>query len=75
MDYVVYVLKSLKDRKTYVGYTNNLVRRLQEHNSKQSLATKHRAPFEVLFYENCASMAHAKKQELYWKSGGGRRKL
>lgn len=73
--YYVYILQSLKDSRTYVGHTNDLVRRLKEHNSGQSIATKYRAPFKLLFCEEFATATDAKKRELYWKSGGGRRKL
>jgi len=73
--FYVYILKSLKDCRTYVGYYNDVQRRLQEHNSGQSKATKHRRPFEILFIEEFEIEQDAKKKELYWKSGAGRRKL
>jgi len=73
--FYIYILKSLKDNKTYVGYTNDLERRLSEHNSGQSKATKNRRPFELIFSEQFEVSSEAKKRELYWKSGGGRRKL
>lgn len=49
--YVVYILKSQKDNKTYVGYTKDLEKRLKLHNSGQVEATKHRTPFYILFKE------------------------
>ena len=73
--FYIYILKSLKDDKTYVGYTNNLDRRIAEHNSGKNLATKNRIPLELLFYENFETSQEARKRELYWKNGGGRRKL
>jgi putative endonuclease len=71
----VYILQSLKDNRTYVGYTNDFERRFKEHNSGQSKATKYRAPFKLLIKEDYENMAEAKKRELYWKSGAGRKKL
>jgi len=71
----IYILKSLKDNKTYVGYTNDLDRRLSEHNAGKNIATKNRRPLELVFSEQFETSAEAKKRELYWKSGGGRRKL
>lgn len=71
----VYILQSLKDNRTYVGYTNSFERRLNEHNSGQSKATKYRAPFKLLLKEEFESMSEAKKRELWWKSGAGRKKL
>lgn len=73
--YFVYILQSLKDGRTYVGYTDNVERRLEEHNSGRSRATKHRGPFKLLFSESFPDASAARKRELYWKNGGGRRKL
>lgn len=73
--YYVYVLQSLKDKHTYVGYSDNVERRIEEHNNGRSKATKHRRPFQLLFVEEFSTIAEAKKRELYWKSGAGRREL
>jgi len=73
--FYIYILKSLKDGKTYVGYTNDLGRRLSEHNSGKNIATKNRTPLELLFSEKFETSKEARKRELYWKNGGGRRKL
>jgi putative endonuclease len=70
-----YILLSLKDNRTYVGYTKNLSRRLDLHNSGQVISTKHRLPFRILFAEKFETRQEAQKRERYWKSGGGRRKL
>ena len=73
--YYIYILKSLKDSRTYVGYTNNIGERLKKHNSGQVRATKYRQPLEFIFSEEFKTSQEARKRELYWKSGGGRRKL
>ncbi len=73
--FLTYILLSLKDHRTYVGYTNNLNERLARHNSGQVTATQHRRPLKLLFHEELPTMQEAKKRELYWKSGAGRRKL
>ncbi len=73
--FYIYILKSLKDDRTYVGYTDNLSRRLAEHNSGKNIATKNRRPLELLFSEQFETSTEAKRKELYWKSGGGRRNL
>ena len=73
--FYIYILKSLKDNKTYVGYTNNVDRRLTEHNSGKNIATKNRRPLELIFSEEFETSIEARKRGLYWKSGGGRRKL
>ena len=71
----VYILQSFKDKKTYIGSTNNLERRLQEHNAGKVRSTQHRRPFQLLFMEERPSAQDAKQRELWWKSGAGRRKL
>ncbi len=73
--FTVYVLQSLKDKKTYAGYTNNFERRFKQHNSGRSKSTKCRAPFKLLFKEEFENNIEAKKRELWWKSGAGRKRL
>ena len=73
--YYIYILQSQKDKRTYVGYTNNLEERLKKHNSGQVKSTKHRQPLKLLFSEEFETSPEARKRELYWKNGGGRRKL
>ena len=73
--FTVYVLQSLKDNRTYVGYTNNFKRRLNQHNLGHSKSTRYRSPFKVLFTEEFENIKTAKKRELWWKSGAGRKKL
>ena len=46
--YLVYILKSLKDNHLYIGRTNNIKRRLAEHNRGAVSATKYRMPFILL---------------------------
>jgi len=73
--YFVYILQSLKDGRTYVGYTPDLEKRLVKHNAGWVRSTKYRRPLKLLFSEKFKTSQEAKKRELYWKSGGGRRKL
>lgn len=61
--FFVYLMKSLKDKATYIGFTNDLKRRLEEHNSGKSLSTKWRRPFKLLYYEAYLSEEDAKRRE------------
>lgn len=74
MNYI-YLLQSIKDGKTYAGYSCDVSRRLKEHNEGKVKSTKHRRPLKLLFTEKFKTEKEAKKRELYWKSGAGRRKL
>jgi len=73
--FTVYILQSLKDKRTYVGYTDNFERRFKQHNLGQVKSTKFRTPLRLLFKEEFENSTEAKKRELWWKSGAGRRKL
>ncbi len=57
--FYVYILKSKKDNKLYIGYTDNLKRRMEEHNSGGNKSTKFRRPLELIYYEAYRSKADA----------------
>ena len=65
--FYVYVLKSIKDGKCYTGSTNNLRRRLKEHNDGKVFSTKIRVPFELIYYESYKSDRDARKREMSLK--------
>ena len=73
--YVVYVLRSLKDGKRYIGYTSDLPKRLKEHNSGKTESTKRRRPFDVVYKEEFQEEEDAKTREKFFKSGVGREEL
>ena len=61
--FFVYMLKSKRDNSLYVGYTNNLKRRFSEHNNGKGLSTKHKSPFDLIYYEAYRSEGDAKYRE------------
>jgi len=71
--YKVYILKSLIWPKAYVGLTDDLVRRLKEHNSGKHFYTKRYIPWEIIYFENHPDLKEARKREKYFKSAAGRR--
>jgi len=73
--YQVYILQSLKDGKTYVGFCKNIENRIKEHNFGKVKTTKNRRPLKIIYAEKNNTIKEAKDREKYWKSGGGRRKL
>ncbi|MFA6397445.1 MAG: GIY-YIG nuclease family protein [Candidatus Paceibacterota bacterium] len=68
--YYLYILKSLKDEKLYIGSTNDLRRRLSEHNNGLNRSTKARLPFEIRYYEAYKSEYDARKREYSLKKDG-----
>jgi len=75
--YFVYVLKSKKDGKLYTGITNDIKRRIKEHNKGvvSTPSTKNRGPFELIYFEKLKSRINAREREKYLKSGAGREYL
>lgn len=70
--YYVYFLKSKKKaRWSYVGLTNNLVRRLEEHRLGQSTYTKPYLPIELVSYFAVVDYKNARNLEKYFKTGSG----
>ena len=72
----VYVIKSLKNERLYVGSTNDIKRRLKEHNDGiGGKYTKDNRPFKLVFYEAFLNKKDAMKDELFFKTGYGREVL
>jgi len=69
----VYVLKSLKDNNLYTGYTEDLDRRLGEHNEGLVDSTKDRRPLKLVYFECGGSREDAIRRERCLKSGRGKR--
>jgi putative endonuclease len=61
--YYVYILKSKKDNNLYIGSTNDLERRIDEHNKGLVFSTKSRSPLELIYYEAYKSESDARQRE------------
>ena len=68
--FYVYVLKSKKDEKLYIGSTNNLKVRFKKHNNGQVQSTKSRVPFVLIYYEAYADECDARQRESRLKKRG-----
>jgi len=73
--FYVYVLKSLKDLKHYIGFSEDVEKRLKEHLNGKVTSTANRRPLELVYYEAYKFKKDALKQELFYKTGQGRRVL
>jgi len=73
--YYVYVLESVVDKEHYIGCSNDLKRRLLEHNHRQTQSIKLRAPFKLIYYEAFLSQTDAYNREKILKSKWGRKFL
>jgi putative endonuclease len=65
--YYLYILKSTKDNKGYIGTTNNLEKRLREHNSGKVKSTRYRVPLIVVYCEKFNTLSEARKREWFFK--------
>lgn len=52
--------------------TNNLERRLREHNSGKNFYTKRYIPWSLVYSEEFSTVQEAKKREVYLKTAAGR---
>ena len=71
----LYVLLSLKDNKFYIGSTNDLKRRLQEHQQGKNISTAKRRPLKLIFYEAYPTKSDAERREGYFKTDKGKTTL
>jgi len=69
--YFVYILKSLRDNKYYIGSTSNVEARLAYHNAGRQRSTKHRIPFELVYKEEYPTKEEALRREKQIKSYKG----
>ncbi|MEK7630994.1 MAG: GIY-YIG nuclease family protein [Patescibacteria group bacterium] len=74
----IYVLKSQKDGRHYIGFTSDLEKRLLRHNSGGNISTKHRRPLELIYseqYEDRITALRREKEIKSWKGGEMFKKL
>jgi putative endonuclease len=69
------VLYSEKLKKRYVGSTNDVNKRLSEHNSGKSKFTKGGIPWKIVYTESFETNSEARAREKFLKSGQGRKFL
>ena len=75
MKYFVYVIKS-SEGYYYTGMTEDLERRLSEHNNKtKSFWTKRGTNWKVIYFEELNSRQEALKRERWMKSEHGTKLL
>lgn len=61
--YYIYILRSSKNNKYYVGCTNNVTRRVKEHNKGLSKYTKIDKPWVLTHKEEYKTLGEARKRE------------
>ena len=72
MVYYIYAIKSIVGNRIYVGFTNNLEKRIKEHNQGKTKSTKGFRPWSLIHYETSQTRIEARNREKYLKSGCGK---
>jgi len=70
--YYTYVLRSEADHNLYIGFTEDLEKRLIQHNEGKVPSTEKRRPFKLIYYEACNIKDDAIAREKALKTGFGR---
>ena len=70
--FFVYAIKSCLRDYIYVGLTNDVNRRMIEHNNGENRSTKAYRPFTLIFKEEHNDRSDARAREKYLKSGIGK---
>jgi putative endonuclease len=68
--YYVYLLKSEKNNRIYIGSTNNLKKRIKEHNKGKVFSTKYYLPWRLIYYEAYDKESLARLREKRLKYNG-----
>lgn len=66
--YYTYILYSVSSGRYYTGHTDNVVRRLGQHNAGKVKATKAYRPWEIAYTEEFLTRSEAFKREMQIKS-------
>jgi putative endonuclease len=73
--YYTYVLQSESDENFYVGFTQDLKLRFEQHAKGRVDSTKGRRPLKIIYYEACINQEDALRRERYLKTYNGKRFL
>ena len=71
----MYILQSQKNNRYYVGSTNDVRRRLKEHNNGQQQSTRYLVPWKLVYVKQCDELIEARKLERKIKSWKSRKEI
>lgn len=73
--FCVYILRSRKTTRYYVGSTHNVMERVSEHNCGKTLSTQNGVPWDLVHVESFESRSEAVRRERKIKARGMARYL
>jgi len=71
MTHFVYIIKSEKNGKNYIGSTSNIDQRLKWHNAGKNTSTRYRRPFKLIYKREFGSKINALSYERWLKNQKG----
>ncbi len=63
MFFYIYVLQSQKNKRFYIGFTDNLKKRIEKHNRGEVYWTKRHIPWKLMYFEGYRSKIDALNRE------------
>jgi len=73
--YYVYILLNDSKTRTYTGVTDDVGKRLGEHNAGKVKSSSPYRPYKVIYTESFITLSEARQKERFYKSATGRRRL
>jgi len=70
--YYVYALNGQNRKYIYIGLTNNISRRVKQHQLGKEQTTSPYRPFKLILVGKCKTRPEARQREKYLKSGVGK---
>ena len=70
----LYILQSIKDNGFYIGITQDIEKRLKDHNYGKTKSTKNRTPFRLIYSEQFDNRFAARVREIELKTNYSKRK-
>ena len=74
MHYVYILLNEAKTR-TYTGVSDDVEKRLKDHNEGKVKSSRPYRPYRVIYTEEFQTLSEARQREKFYKSTTGRRRL
>jgi len=72
--FVIYLLINEDKNRTYVGFSDKIKSRINEHKNRKVKTTKNFGNFSAYKIDTAVSLVEARDKEKYWKSCAGRKK-
>ncbi|MDR9487409.1 GIY-YIG nuclease family protein [Salibacter sp.] len=75
MKFFTYILESSTTERFYIGSTNNLEKRIIQHNKGYNKSTKSDTPWKLIHYFSCSTRSEAFKLEMKLKKMKSRKRV